>query len=243
MNTVNIIVGVVIALIIYLVYIFWFYKSNVLLANTTLTINNTDIAMTTASDPSSYRYTYSLWVYVNTWDNTKIKPIINRSTALTTPLTQFKLYLDAITSTLKLKILLESEKSSSVPIDDVIITDSFPIQKWTYITVSVDSQYCDMYIDGKLNKSIKYSSTPVQPAGNTVPLNIGKHLVSSTISQVSSDIFISKLKLTPNPQSPQEVWNDYLKGNTDSWFSFLSSYGATLSVTKDSVETVKMSIF
>jgi hypothetical protein len=79
------------------------------------------------------------------------------------PLTQFKLYLDSITATLKMKILLESEKASSVAIDDVIITDSFPIQKWTHITVSVDSQYCDMYVDGKLSKSIKYSSTPVQP--------------------------------------------------------------------------------
>jgi hypothetical protein len=182
-------------------------------------------------------------VFVNTWDNTKIKPILNRNTAITTPLTQFKLYLDSITATLKMKILLESEKASSVAIDDVIITDSFPIQKWTHITVSVDSQYCDMYVDGKLSKSIKYSSTPVQPAGVVVPLNVGKHLIGSTMGQISSDIFVSKLKLIPNPQSPQEVWNEYLKGNTDSWFSFLSSYGATLSVTKDSVETVKMSIF
>lgn len=242
MNT-NIIIGVIVAIVIYLIYIFWFFKSNVLITNTTLSINNTDIEMTKATDPSSYRYTYSLWLYVNTWDNTKIKPIVNRNTSLTTPLTQFKLYLDSITATLKLKILLQSEETTGVAIDDVIITDSFPIQKWTFVTVSVDSQYCDMYIDGKLNKSIKYSSTPVQPAGNTIPLNIGKQLVSSNLSQVSSDIFITKLKLTPSPQSPQEVWNDYLKGNTDSWFSFLSSYGATLSVTKDSVEKVKMSIF
>jgi hypothetical protein len=42
--------------------------------------------------------------------------------------TQFKLYLDSITATFKMKILLESEKASSVAIDDVIITDSFPIQ-------------------------------------------------------------------------------------------------------------------
>jgi hypothetical protein len=54
--------------------------------------------------------------------------------------------------------------------------------------VSVDSQYCDMYVDGKLSKSIKYSSTPVQPAGVVVPLNVGKHLIGSTMGQISSDI-------------------------------------------------------
>jgi hypothetical protein len=240
----NIIIGVIVAIIIYFIYIFWFYKSSVLLESTSLKINNTNIDMAKAIEPTSYRYTYSMWVYVNTWDNSKIKPIVHRSTSITDPLTQFKLYLDSVTATLKLKILLESERSnSSLKIDDVIITDSFPIQKWTHVTVSVDSQYCDMYIDGKLTKSIKYSSTPIQPAGVLVPLNVGKHLVGYVETQVSTDIFMSKLKLTPNTQSPQEVWSEYLKGNTDSWFSFLSSYGATLSVTKDSIEKVKMSIF
>jgi flagellar basal body-associated protein FliL len=60
----NIIIGVV-ALVIF-IYIFWFYKSNILQKNTTLTINNTDIDMTTATDPSSYRYN-TVWVFVNTW--------------------------------------------------------------------------------------------------------------------------------------------------------------------------------
>jgi flagellar basal body-associated protein FliL len=90
----NIIIGVVVALVIYLIYIFWFYKSNILLKHDS--DNNTDIDMTTATDPSSYRYTYSLCGVRE--HNTKIKPILNRNTAITTPLTQFKLYLDSITA-------------------------------------------------------------------------------------------------------------------------------------------------
>ena len=39
------------------------------------------------------------------------------------------------------------------------ITNNFPLQKWTCILVSVDNKIIDVYLDGKLVKSIENKTT------------------------------------------------------------------------------------
>ena len=46
----------------------------------------------------------------------------------------------------------------------MIITDNFPLQKWVCIGLSVDSQFVDGYIDGKLIRSQRFKT-----GTNTMP--------------------------------------------------------------------------
>ena len=124
---------------------------------------------------------------------------------------------------------------------DVIITDNMPLQKWVYITISVDGQYVDGYIDGKLVKSSRVISEE-----NSEVL-IPKMPTSAAKMQLGGDGFdasIARFKHWAHAVDPQTVWNSYLQGNGQgSWTSTLSDYGVDLSILRNNVETTRFSLF
>ena len=122
----------------------------------------------------------------------------------------------------------------------MVITDAFPLQKWTHVLLSVDNNYVDMYLDGKLVKSVKLSYIPTSPGPTTVPIRVGK---TKEGNSVASDIFMSKFQLWSTPFSPQEAWNEYMKGNSSSMFGGMLAYGATLSLSKDNTVTNTVTLF
>jgi hypothetical protein len=48
-----------------------------------------------------------------------------------------------------------------------MITDNFPLQKWVYIIISVDNQYVDAYLDGKLIQSHRFYIPQTSAMGST----------------------------------------------------------------------------
>ena len=119
-------------------------------------------------------------------------------------------------------------------IDKVVdITNNFPIQKWVFITVAVDSNgVCDYYLDGKLVKSVKATSTTVTD-GTTSPIKFG----------TGHDTYIADLKRVPKVKGPQVVWNDYASGNSGSNLqSAVGNYNVNLSILKDNVATSSYSL-
>jgi hypothetical protein len=153
----------------------------------------TTISSDTLTNPKSARFSYAAWVFVNTWNiptgnsgsNNVLymvageQPIIGLALASQTP---------------ELKTMIYG--------NEISITKNFPIQKWVYVVISVDSTTVDCYLDGKLVASRKLTNVV------TIPSNY-----SITIGPTPLDTYITGFKYYDTPLNPQQVWSYYMAGN------------------------------
>lgn len=234
MNTAAIIIAVLIAMLIYVLYTYYAISSSTL--NKTANLNGGAIPPITISDnPKSVRYAYGIWVYINTWDNQMDKVIFSRNGNLTVTL-------DKNQPTLWCKVNMQDGT-----IKNMKIMDNFPIQKWVHIIVSVDSEFLDGYINGKLVVSQRFTDTatskvliPAVPPDKDTPLYLG---TAGTATYVKQDIVVADFKRWNTPMDPQTAWDTYMAGNGQNTFSKMSSYGIDLSILKNSVEQSRYSLF
>ena len=135
------------------------------------------------------------------------------------------------------------------------ITNNFPLQKWVCVGVSVDNQFVDAYLDGKLVKSQRFytsttstttppvtiASMPLSPPDATSsPVYLGNSETGQTFAPF--DAFIAEFKRWSAPIDPQSAWDTYLEGNGTNGISrAFSSYGIDVSVLKNNVEQTKFS--
>jgi hypothetical protein len=184
MNYSMVIIGVLIVVIIYLVYIYLFDTSNELKDFVKIDHPvNVDV-----NSPTSTRYAYGTWVYVGNWTNSAAKTIYSHGSD--DAMTGGKLYLATLTPTLKYK----SQSGS-----DVTITDNFPVQKWVHILVSIDNTIADFYLDGKLVRSSEIGQD--SPTGTSV-----------TIGSIPNAT-VAKFTRWTTPINPQAAYDIYMKGN------------------------------
>lgn len=218
MNIVVIILGIFVLILSYFLYTYYVKSNNLI---TKVDLNNGSVSLSDGDiEPSSY-YTYSTWVFVNTW-NTNVQKIIY-SRGVTTG-TYTKLYLDATTPTLK--YVLQKDTTAT---KEVVITDNFPLQKWVHVLLSVDNNVVDFYINGKLVKSADISNVNTSiPEGN---ITLG--------STIPIDMYLAMFNYTRTTTSPQNAWSMYLKGNGMS----TSKMNVKLSVLQDNIEQKSFSIY
>jgi hypothetical protein len=233
MNTLAIGLVILVVVLIYVLYRFFGIVSTELITSASLTGTNPSIPI--KNSPSGTRYAYGIWIYVNSWDTSIAKTIYARNDNI-------KLYFDNITPTLKCDITMNNSTMQTPSVRTVEITDSFPLQKWTQIIVSLDNQYLDAYLDGKLLKSARiYEETATSKDMPKVPSASGAmSLGGGTIF----DAYVSKFKHWTLPMNPEMAWSSYMEGNgSNSLNSFFSSYGLNMSILKDNVEQSKYRLF
>ena len=237
MNAIAIILAIVVILLFYILYRFFMLKSTELTQTANLLDSNPSIPI--ENKPTSTRYSYGIWIYVNSWDSSKEKTIFERTNNI-------KLYFAPTAPILKCDITMDNGSSDgAAPTTTLEITDNFPLQKWVHIVTSVDNQYLDAYLDGKLIKSGRlYSeavtgtapspeSTPKTPADQAMTIGGGTNY----------DAYIAKFNHWSLPLDPQTVWSIYKEGNGQGGMNdYISSYGIDLSILKDNVEQSKYSI-
>jgi hypothetical protein len=142
MDTITIILIVAILVLLYVLYAYYTDSSSELVQTASLL---TPVpAISDISGPKNTRYAHSVWIYVNTWDNDIDKVIFSRDDNL-------KLYLDKTSPVLKLDVTMNDTTT-----EPMIITNNFPLQKWVNVTISMDNQFADAYIDGKLVRSQRF---------------------------------------------------------------------------------------
>ena len=222
MDFIPILLGVVIIFLLYLLISFYRSSETVLTetANLSQTIPPIEITNSTGSS-----YAYGIWIFVSNWDSNKPKTIFKRANNLTVSL-------DNTSPKLRATFTMTDDSEK-----DVIITDNMPLQKWVYITISVDGQYVDGYIDGKLVKSSRVISDEFIPK---VPTSAAKMQLGGD----GFDASIARFKHWAHAVDPQTVWNSYLQGNGQgSWTSTISDYGVDLSILRNNVETTRFSLF
>ena len=242
MSSVAIILGVV---IIILIYVLWKYFTS---TATTLQSSLTDLktqvpVITKITNPTNTQYAYGVWVYINTWDQGTNKVIFSHQGAL-------NLYLLPNKPSLCVDVTMSDTSTIST-----IITQNFPLQKWVYIIVSMDNQFLDVYLDGKLVKSARMSneSGSVFPAvpGNSPQVFLGNsntsnRLYNGTSGPITSGTLVSSFNSFNafatyfyrwnTAMDPGTAWRYYMKGNgQNSLLGNLSAYGVNMQVLQNNV--------
>ena len=216
--TVVILAIILVVIIFYMVFSDWFSTSK-LVKQASLKNVIPEIPAKDLVKPSSTRYAYSIWIYVNSWDTDKYKPVFSRANDI-------ELALDTTVGKFTCKL------GKTTP-STITVTNNFPLQKWVFVTVSIDNTIADIYLDGKLVKSVQIAQVNPDDSSNVI---FGK--------EYKYDIYIADLKRYTEVQDPQSVWNTYMKGNGGSVVNKVgSSYAVNLSILKDDVEWNKFNLW
>jgi hypothetical protein len=193
-----------------------------------------DINVSSLTKPDAVRYTYNVWIYID-------KPIRNeQSTQIFNRENDLGLFIDGTTSTLFMKLHRRTNTNTSSNGHDMKyqISNNFPLQKWTLITISIDNSTIDMYLDGKLVKSVI----------DTVETNGMKHSPDNT-SNISfgiiSGTYMSKFSRVLSPSNPQTAWNSYMEGSgSDKGLANLvNRYNMNISLMRDNAVARSISLF
>jgi hypothetical protein len=255
MSITIIVLGIILVILIYILYLYLSPSSTSLTSSTSLLTNTP--AITKLTNPTSPRYAYGLWIYVNSWgsksgNNTK-KTIFYRNNNI-------NLYLDANKLNLNVDVYMNNGKwlqqTNGSP---VLVTDNFPLQKWCCIILSMDNSFLDCYLDGKLIVSQKLNfvtsgANPINvspmPPPDVPPATGGAAVVLGGIDGGSGttpvwnnfDAVVNNFTQWDNPLNPQMAWNSYMAGNGNS-FGKLSSFNAKLNILKDNSAFTSISLF
>ncbi len=217
----TIILGVLLVLVIvYMIFQSYFSGKTALTNQISYNSSPPDIESSKIAAPDAIRFSYTIWVYVNNWNTEKEKVIFNRAN-------EMKLYLDSNKSKLLCKVGNDGA---------ITVTNNFPIQKWVCITVSLDERIVDLYLDGKLVKSVQTSG-----------LGSSDTYANSNIEftgEGSWDGTFSKFERRPDVTDPHGAWEKYMEGNGGSTLSrALGNYNVNLSILKDNVATSQFTLF
>jgi hypothetical protein len=210
MNSLIIVLGIVIVIILFYLYRYFFTKKS-LATNIHLNENPADISSNLIQNPNSILYSFGTWVYVNNFSNaTLMSYVISSNDA--NPL--FKLQIGGVRDgesnkpTLR-AIINGTGANGKNTITEIKITGNFPVQKWVYVVVSVDTTYIDCYLDGKLVIS-KPIQTQITNSPTSTPYITFRQPAGSS---ASPDIYLTKVFRWDYPLDPQTVWTEYSSGN------------------------------
>ncbi len=227
MNITVIILGIIIIILIYVLYKYVTKPS-------ALTTDLVDLNKSTSNIPvdkivgnGSTKYSYGVWIYVNSWNSTVIKPLILRGSDKNKP--DMMLYLDTTTPTLKYRY---KENTADMALKDITISSDFPLQKWVFVIINVDNTIMDAYIDGKLVISKKLENPPII---SQAAINLGE-------SGQTYDIYLAKVSRWDKVVDPQTAWSYYMEGNGIS-SGVLPNYNVKLGLYKDNTQTKEFSLF
>ena len=226
MNTVVIILGVLLIIVLYLSF-FVFTGTQSLTAKVDLGSQQSPILAKEIGNPGSVRYSFETWVYVYQFENGG-KYLFSRPGATTGK--NIGLKLGNTAPELILEYVSVDSAGTKVP-SSLIVSNNFPIQSWAHVIVSVDNNYIDVYMNGKLVKSIQAILDPPS--------------IGSSIEYGLTKAYLAKFVRNTYPVDPQTAWDHYNSGNgiSGSMSSLLGNYGATIVFNKDSAEYSKLKVF
>lgn len=218
MDTSLIILGIALIIILYIVFFYMTTKDS-LADRLDLWQAQSPILATSLTKPESAKYSYEMWLYVygtkESATTTGESYIFYRNGNDANDNTKKNIGLK-LTST-KPSLTLEYTKTNSK--HTIQITDNLPLQSWVHVIISVDNSYIDIYMNGKLVKSIKDA--------------IDTPSLSNSVMYGVSKTYLAKFERTAAPIDPQTAWNNYLSGNGENPIKkYTGDYNLALSFKK-----------
>jgi hypothetical protein len=232
MNILIIILGIVVLLLAYYIYTI-VTAVPVIGKNIDLTQLPLSIKSSSITNPYSANYTIGVWVYISNFtSNNTVGAFLMYGKADN----RFFLEMDTNTPDLYCNIkTTETGRYQRIKINNS--SESFPIQSWTYVTVSVSSIFIECYINGRFVSATKVSNgvfsnsaenNEAKDAGPAFTFGAKGTVVtrSSTTAGVTtmisttnqtridgSPIFLTGLSRWDYPLSAGDIYNNYMKGN------------------------------
>lgn len=228
MQTATLILAVLVLVAIYMAYFFFSVYSTVVVSSyqdLSNTGNSTSLdTQVTSPDSPVYSVTLLMYAYKSPDNDAYIVFKINSTVC-------FGLYIAEDTTNLKLDYYDGGAKN-------VIITDNFPLQTWVHVVVSVQNNFIDVYVQGKLAKSIK--ATSLTTPSSSTQLRFGGKTDNTT--KISLPVTLASVTYDTKAKSPEEAWKSYSKTSTGTFGSFAQNaagdkYGLQLGLTKNNAVT------
>lgn len=223
MDTHSIILGVIVIIALYIVYMYYFgnsstsYLAGLHDAKTSMTISSSNLPGGATAD-----YTYSVWVYVNNWNYRlgEKKPILERPGMDSM---EFDSNLNNIIFTLAV-----SPPEGTTPVTHTCTLENVPLQAWTNIIMTLNGRALDLYMDGKLVRTCVLPGVPHILPGANLQLTPGGGFYGYT----------GNLQYINKAVNPRDAWAIYREGYGGSnWFSnILNKYRIKLAFMEDNRE-------
>lgn len=224
----TIILGVIVVVILYLVWkhIFSDTTNQSLSMGGNAKNKQTILASSLTGNPASIDFTFSIWIYIDSWQYQYSKPkVIFRRSNSTTNTVSPSVSLAPSTNDLDISLTTFSGTSSS-NVDNWSI-QNIPIQKWCSIIISTNNRTVDTYIDGKLVNTHVLSGVPKMDKNANIELTPEKGFSGAT----------SKFRYFSRTISPREAYEIYREGpGGNALTDLLNKYKLKLSFMKDNEE-------
>ena len=180
-------------------------------------------------EPASRKYSYEVWMYVYNFDGAS-KTVISRGSAVDANKNNIGIKIDGTSPKLSLDYTATASGATSIQ-KNIVITDNFPLQTWVHLIVSADDKFIDIYMNGKLIKSIQDAS--IDSPSATTPINYG-----------ILNCYLAKLSKTIMATDPQTAWDKYSAGNGENPMAkYLSSFGMSMTLQKNNQDYSKVNLF
>jgi hypothetical protein len=169
------------------------------------------------TNPTAITYSYQCWLYLSAPTSVSTS-LFSRGDGVNN---EFEVDLSGQQLVLK----GGTGSPATKPTQIMVITNNFPIQKWTYLVINVlNLSTYEAYINGKLVKTVNVSnSNDYKPFSKMSNLVIGNSAISSG--------YVTKFTRTASSMDAKDVWKTYLSGNgLNNVFSTIIPYGLTMSV-------------
>ena len=225
MNYLIILLGtLLVVIIVYMLYTNYFSSTTQLSGEVDMKDKTANITVDKLTRPDSTRYSYNIWIYVDK-PASESRTIFDRANDL-------GLFLNGDTSTLEVR-LYRRYGSTAIADDNAVyqLSNNFPLQKWVYITISVDNSTIDMYLDGKLVKSAiaerTISGNKSHTPDATSPITFG----------VNPGTYMTKFNRKLAPSDPQTAWSSYMEGSGSNMGlgNLANRYNINLAISKDNI--------
>lgn len=228
---------VIIIVLAYLVYRYYTQKTTTL--TNAIYLNDTSSAAATASlisgdkivSPQAANFSISYWIYVNSWNSNSKKFIFSCSP----PNGYLSMYFDETKPILYANFTTGCR--THVPATETIkITDNFPLQKWVYVILSVNSNYVDMYLDGRLINSYKMQNSDLY-------LTCSRDKWSIQMGS-NFDAYVFGFVRTINEMTPQTAMSNYYSTAPKAKGSgFFGNYNMNIDILKDGTISSTLNVF
>jgi hypothetical protein len=200
MNYLFIILGIVAVIFLYFVYSFLFPSKSKVATKNYLANRVKDVSFEKLENPSSTKYSLEVWIYANSLNSGDVANTATDNGGLTNNRDGciFEVpgvfHLDLFKDT---SLAFNNSSSANSP---VIKVPNFPLQRWVYVVISVDNALVDLYLDGKLIRSVKTRSTNYPKSDSFFKFGQG-------------DIYIAGLNRTATTTDSNTVFKNYMQGN------------------------------
>jgi len=237
METADVFKWVAIFIVLYMLYSY-FFKVGDRSSLSDLHSAKSDIRVDASKAPtgSTADFTYSIWFFVDDWNYRYGQPkvIFTRGTANSHP--SPAVVLDNFVNDLHIKMSYKGTTSANTMEEQTtsITVNDIPLQRWTNLILSLNGRALDIYLDGKLVKTLLLAGVPAIPISSPVHLTPD----GGFSGQTANFVYMSRAV------NPQEAYDIYREGSgVDSfWSRLFNKYRIKIAFMEDNKELNSLQI-